>query len=254
MDRLRGKVGIVTGGASGIGAATCRLFAREGMAGVAVADINDELGEKVAAEIEAKDGHAFFVHLDVTNEQQWQAVVAATVDHYGRLDVTVNNAGMSVPAARKNIEETTLEIWNQMHAVNSTGVFLGCKYSIPEMRKVGGGSIINISSIFGIMGSPSGTAYHSGKGAVRTFTKTAAIQYAAENIRVNSVHPGFADTGMTEELHAMPGVREERIAKTPIGRIGTPEDMAWGCVYLASDEASFVTGAELVIDGGTIAQ
>jgi cyclopentanol dehydrogenase len=254
MMRLEGKVAIVTGGASGIGAATCRFFAREGMKGVAVADINVEPGRQVANKIEESGGHAFFVELDVTDEQQWQNAIAATIERYGRLDVTVNNAGISLPEARKNVEETTLEAWNRMHAVNVTGVFLGTKYSIPEMRKVGGGSIINISSIYGIVGSQSGTAYHSSKGAVRTFTKAAAIQYAPENIRVNSIHPGFADTGMTRELHAQPGERERRISLTPLGRMGTPEDIAWGCVYLASDESSFVTGAELVIDGGMIAQ
>lgn len=252
--RLEGKVAIVTGGASGIGAATCKFFAREGMKGVVVADIDDEKGRQVAAEIEDAGGSAFFVHLDVSDEQQWKDAVAATVARYGKLNVTVNNAGMSVPAARQNVENTTLEVWNQMHAVNLTGVFLGTKHSVPEMRRAGSGSIINISSIYGIVGSKSGTAYHSAKGGVRTFTKAVAIQYAPEQIRVNSIHPGFADTGMTAELHAQPGERERRSALTPLGRIGQPEDMAWGCVYLASDESSFVTGAELVIDGGMIAQ
>jgi NAD(P)-dependent dehydrogenase (short-subunit alcohol dehydrogenase family) len=252
--RLEGKVAIVTGGASGFGAATCRFFAREGMQGVVIADINDVLGRQVAQEIEASGGHACFVKLDVTDESQWREAVAATVGRYGRLDVTVNNAGLSVPESRKKVEETTLEVWNQMHAVNVTGVFLGTKHSIPEMRKVGGGSIINISSIYGIVGSPGSTAYHSSKGAVRTFTKAAAIQYAPENIRVNSIHPGFADTGMTRELHAQPAERQRRISLTPLGRMGTPEDIAWGCVYLAADESSFVTGSELVIDGGMLAQ
>lgn len=252
--RLEGKVAIVTGGASGIGAATCKFFAREGMKGVVVADIDDEKGRQVAAEIEDAGGSAFFVHLDVSDEQQWKDAVAATVARYGKLNVTVNNAGMSVPAARQNVENTTLEVWNQMHAVNLTGVFLGTKHSVPEMRRAGSGSIINISSIYGIVGSKSGTAYHSAKGGVRAFTKSVAIQYAPEQIRVNSIHPGFADTGMTAELHAQPGERERRSALTPLGRIGQPEDMAWGCVYLASDESSFVTGAELVIDGGMIAQ
>ena len=180
--------------------------------------------------------------------------VAATVDRYGRLDVTVNNAGMSTWESRKNVEDTTLEIWNRMHAVNATGVFLGTKHSIPEMRKVGGGSIINISSIYGIVGSKGGTSYHSAKGGVRTFTKATAIQYASENIRSNSIHPGFADTGMTAELHAQPDEHARRISQTPLGRMGTPEDMAWGCLYLASDESSFVTGVELPIDGGMTAQ
>ena len=252
--RLEGKIGLVTGASSGIGAATARFFANEGMAGVVVADINDELGEKVVAEINAGGGNAMYVHLDVSDEDQWIAAVAACVAKYGGVDVTMNNAGMSGPASRKKVEDTTLEIWNAMHAVNNTGVFLGMKHSIPEMRKRGGGSIINTSSIYGIMGSASGTAYHSAKGAVRMLTKAAAIQYAPEKIRVNSIHPGFADTGMTEELHAQPGERERRIGLIPLGRMGMPEDMAWGAVYLASDESNFVTALELVIDGGTIAQ
>lgn len=252
--RLEGKVGLITGAASGIGAATARFFANEGMAGVIVADINDELGEKIVSEINAGGGKAIYIHLDVSDPDQWQAAVKESVSKFGGLDVTMNNAGMSVPASRKKVEDTTLEIWNAMHAVNATGVFLGMKYSIPEMRKRGGGSIINTSSIFGIVGSGSGTAYHSAKGAVRTLTKAAAIQYAPEKIRVNSIHPGFADTGMTQELHAMPGERERRIGLIPLGRMGVPEDMAWGAVYLASDESSFVTGLELVIDGGTIIQ
>ena len=253
-ERLSGKVAIVTGGASGIGAATCRLFAKEGAKGVVIADINEEFGEEVADQIRKQGGDAFYIFLDVSDEQQWIDTVTTTVERYGRLDVTVNNAGMSTWESRKNVEDTTLEIWNRMHAVNVTGVFLGTKYSIPEMRKVGGGSIINISSIYGIVGSKGGTSYHSAKGGVRTFTKATAIQYAAENIRANSIHPGFADTGMTAELHAQPDEHARRISQTPIGRMGTPEDMAWGCLYLASDESSFVTGVELPIDGGMTAQ
>ena len=253
-NRLSGKVAIVTGGASGIGAATCRLFAKEGAKGVVIADINEELGEEVVDQIRKQGGDAFYIFLDVSDEQQWIDTVTTTVERYGQLDVTVNNAGMSTWESRKNVEDTTLEIWNRMHAVNVTGVFLGTKYSIPEMRKVGGGSIINISSIYGIVGSKGGTSYHSAKGGVRTFTKATAIQYAAENIRSNSIHPGFADTGMTAELHAQPDEHARRISQTPIGRMGTPEDMAWGCLYLASDESSFVTGVELPIDGGMTAQ
>ncbi len=252
--RLEGKVAIVTGGASGIGEATCRLFAREGALGVAIADINDRLGQALATDIEAGGGQAMYVHLDVSDEQQWIDGVAATVERYGRLDVVVNNAGMSGPHSRRTVEETTVEGWDLVHAVNAKGVFLGTKHAIPEMRRAGGGSVINISSIFGIVGSRGGTPYHSSKGAVRAFTKAAAVQYAAEQIRVNSIHPGFTDTPMTEDLHAQPGERERRTAVTPMGRLGVPEDLAWGCVYLASDESSWVTGAELVIDGGHNAQ
>lgn len=252
--RLKDKVGLVTGGGSGIGAATCRLFAQEGARGVAVTDINREFGEQVVAEIHEAGGEAMFIPLNVADEGQWIDAVRATVDAYGKLDVLVGSAGMSVPESRRKVEDTDVDIWDQLHAVNARGIFLGAKHAIPEMRKIGGGAIINISSIYGIVGSRSGTAYHASKGAVRTFTKAAAIQYASENIRVNSIHPGFVDSTMTKDLHAQPAVREERIRVTPLGRIGQPEDIAWGCVYLASDESSFVTGLELVIDGGMIAQ
>lgn len=252
--RLDGKVAIVTGGASGIGAAACRLFAREGAAGVVIADVNEELGHKVAGEIQARGGNAIFVRLDVTDEQQWIDAVKAAVERYGRLDVVVNSAGMSGPLARARVEETTVEGWDIVHAVNAKGVFLGTKHAIPEMRRAGGGSIINIASIFGIVGSRASTSYHSSKGAVRAFTKAAAVQYAPEKIRVNAIYPGFTDTPMTEDLHSQPGERERRTALTPLGRLGRPDDIAWGCVYLASDESSFVTGSELVIDGGMIAR
>ncbi len=252
--RLKDKVAIVSGGASGIGAATCRLFAAEGAAGVMVADINEKGGRAVASAIEEAGGQATFIHLDVRIESAWQEAVAITVSTYGRLDVTVNNAGLSLTTARTRIENTTMDVWEQMHAVNLTGVFLGMKHSIVPMRESGGGSLINISSIYGLVGSVGSSAYHSAKGAVRNLTKAAAIQYAPEGIRANSIHPGFADTGMTAELHAQPEEYANRVGKTPIGRMGTADDIAWGCVYLASDEASFVTGAELVIDGGMVAQ
>jgi len=179
--------------------------------------------------------------------------VAETVARFGKLDVVVNNAGISAPG-RPPTEEQTVEGWDAVMAVNARGVFLGTKHAIPEMRKAGGGSIINISSIYGNVGSKGGTAYHASKGAVRAFSKAAAIQYADVNIRVNSVHPGFVDTPMTDGLHSQPGVREERVARTPLGRMGVPEDIAYGILYLASDESGFVTGSELVIDGGMTAQ
>ncbi len=244
--RLKNKVAIVTGGASGIGAATCRLYAQEGAAGIVVADINEEGGQSVANNIVEAGGEAIFIHLDVSVESQWIDTVNAAVKRYGRLDITVNNAGMSVPESRVKVEETTVEIWDRLHAVNSTGVFLGTKHSIPPMRENGGGSIINISSIYGIVGSTGTTAYHSAKGSVRTFTKAAAIQYAPVLIRCNS--------GMTAAVHADPQEWNKRVSQTPIGRMGTAEDIAWGCVFLAADESSFITGAELVIDGGMTAQ
>ena len=251
--RLEGKVALVTGGSSGIGRGTCRLFAREG-AKVVIADVAEEAGKQTEEEIVEHGGEAMFVRLDVANEDEWVEVVRATVERFGRLDVVVNNAGMSTEQSRATVEHTELEAWNQVMGVNATGVFLGMKHAIPEMRKVGGGSIINVGSIYGLVGSKMGTTYHASKGTVRMLTKAAAVQYAGEGIRVNAVHPGFADTGMTEELHARPGVREERELKTPLGRLGKPEDIAWGSVYLASDEASFVTGSDLVIDGGMTAQ
>ena len=250
--RLEGKVAIVSGGASGIGEATSRLFAAEG-ASVVIADINDELGAALESDIRDGGGEAAYLKLDVTDEEQWRAVVAETVTRFGKLDIVVNNAGISAPG-RPPTEEQTVEGWDAVMAVNAKGVFLGTKHAIPEMRKAGGGSIVNISSIYGNVGSKGGTAYHASKGACRSFSKAAAIQYAGEKIRVNSVHPGFVDTPMTAELHSLPGVHEERVAKTPLGRMGLPEDIAYGILYLASDESRFVTGSELVIDGGMTAQ
>ena len=250
--RLEGKVAIVSGGASGIGEATSRLFAREG-ARVVIADVNDELGGALECDIKNGGQEAAYLRLDVTDEAQWQSVVAETVDMYGRLDIVVNSAGISVPG-RHTTEDQSVEGWDAVMAVNARGVFLGTKHAIPEMRNVGGGSVINISSIYGNVGSNGGTAYHASKGAVRTFSKAAAIQYADEQIRVNSVHPGFVDTPMTQGMHAHPGVHDERVRKTPLGRMGVPLDIAYGILYLASEESSFVTGSELIIDGGMTAQ
>ncbi len=250
--RVDGKVAIVTGGASGIGEATSRLFSQHG-ARVVIADIDEVKGGRLESELNESGGEAAFRRLDVTSEDQWNAVVAEAVERWGRLDIVVNNAGMSGVKGRAVVEETLLENWNDLFAVNSTGVFLGTKTAIEPMRKSGGGSVINVSSIFGIVGSPGGAAYHASKGAARIFSKAAAIQYAADKIRVNSVHPGFTDTPMTEDLHSRPGVRESRIEQTPLGRLGVPEDIAYGILYLASDESAWVTGAELVIDGGMIA-
>ncbi len=248
-ERLDGKVALVTGGASGIGAETSRLFAREG-AKVAITDLNDDGGRAVAAEI---GDAAFYARLDTRNEAEWQTVVEQSVDTYGRLDILVNAAG--VPGRRTDggstrIDEQELEDWNRVMDVNSTGIFLGMKTVIPEMRKAGGGSIVNISSIYGLVGSPNSAAYHASKGAVRLATKSAALQYAAENIRVNSVHPGIVTTGMNREINEDPVLSVPRLAATPMGRFGQPIDIANGCLFLASDESGWMTGAELVIDGG----
>ncbi len=260
--RLQGKVAIVTGGASGIGAETSRLFAAHG-AVVVLCDVQDDLGQTVAQEITDAGGTAEYFHLDVTNEAEWLARAAATEKKYGKINILGNIAGisgrppgMTVQAgntAGARLLDQTLENWNRIMEVNATGVFLGTKSVIPAMQRAGGGSIINISSICGIVGSFANAAYHASKGAVRIFSKSAAIQYAADQIRVNSIHPGFVDTPM-----ARPGLignesGKARMDATPLGRFGKPIDIANGCLYLAADESSWVTGSELVIDGGMTA-
>ena len=251
--RVTGKTAIVTGGASGIGEAVCVLLVEHG-SGVVIADIDESKGKALEARLVENGGEAVFQRLDVTSESDWDRVVQHTLDWRGGLDIVVNNAGLSGAQGRAAVLETTLENWNTVMNVNSTGVFLGTRAAILPMQRGGGGSIINVSSIYGIVGSKTSAVYHASKGAVRTLTKAAAVSYATDEIRVNSVHPGFADTPMTLELHGRPGVREERESLTPLGRLGTPEDIAWGILYLASDESSFMTGAELVIDGGMIAR
>lgn len=252
--RLHGKVAIVTGGASGIGAATCRLFVREGARGVVIADVNETAAKALEAELAQSGTRVLVRRLDVTQEDQWIETMGAVVAQYDRLDVLVNNAGRGGPIARPTVEQTTEEAWDLMFATNAKGVFLGTKHAIPAMRRAGGGSIINVISVYALVGSPLGTAYSASKGAARAFTRTAAVQYASEGVRVNSVFPGFVDTPMTRDLHAQPGVREERTALTPLGRLAVPEDIAWGILYLASDESGYVTGSELVIDGGVTAR
>jgi NAD(P)-dependent dehydrogenase (short-subunit alcohol dehydrogenase family) len=248
--RVAGKVALISGGARGIGGASARLLAQEGAA-VVIGDLLEEEGRKTEAQINEAGGRALFVPMDVTSEVDWQRSIDAAVTAYGKLDVLVNNAGIS---GRFTVEDTTVEVWDRVMSINAKGVFLGAKLAIPAMRQAGGGSIINISSIYGLVGSDSGASYHASKGAVRIFTKSAAIQYAKDGIRVNSVHPGFVDSPLTESYHAQPDVREARVAATPMGRMGLPEDIATGILYLASDESSFVTGSELVIDGGMTAQ
>ena len=250
-NRIEGKIAIVTGGASGIGEATTRLFVSEG-AKVVIADIDDEKGNALEAELNHDGEVARYRQFDVTQENRWIEVVGEVMDTWGRLDVVVNNAGRS-GVGRARVEETTVENWDAVFAVNSTAVMLGTKTAIPAMRKNGGGSVVNVSSIFGIVGSPAGAAYHASKGAARTFSKAAAVQYAPDNIRVNSVHPGFTDTPMTLDIHSQKEIRDAREKMTPLGRLGLPDDIAYGILYLACDESSWVTGIELVIDGGEIA-
>ena len=258
MGRLDGKVALISGGARGQGAAEAKLFAQEG-AKVVLGDVLDEDGMKVEAEIRELGGEATYVHLDVTREEDWASAVQAAVDRHGKLDVLVNNAGISGTGAggvQTGIEDATEEAWDQVMDVNAKGVFLGTKHAIAEMRKAGGGSIINISSIAGMvgLGGRSSGAYTASKGAERLLTKSTAIQYAKEGIRCNSVHPGWIDTAMTERSFSVPQNREDRINRTPLGRIGTTDDIAFGVLFLASNESSFVTGSELVIDGGYTAQ
>ena len=251
MGRLDGNVALISGGARGQGAAEARLFAREG-AKVVFGDVLDDEGKKVEAEIAESGGDALYIHLDVTREADWRAAVDTAVSRYGKLDLLVNNAGIVL---RKEIEDTTEEEWDRVMAVNSKGVFLGTKHAIPAMRQAGGGSIVNISSTAGLVGSGLGlAAYSATKGSVRLFTKSTAIQHARDNIRCNSVHPGPIDTPMLREAWDDPSRREERIGRVPLGRIGTTEDIAYGVLFLSSDEASFMTGSELVIDGGSTAQ
>jgi 3(or 17)beta-hydroxysteroid dehydrogenase len=249
--RLAGKVALISGGARGMGAVEARLFAKEG-AKVVLGDILEAQGRSVEAEIKAAGGEAVFVRLDVTNEADWQQAVATAVSRFGKLDILVNNAGIS---GRGRVEDVTLEEWNRVMDVNSTGVFLGTKTVIPAMRQSGAGSIINISSQLGLVGTDnSSPQYQASKGSVRLLTKATASQYAQEGIRVNSVHPGPIETPMTEARRADPEQFQLLLSRIPLGRYGKPEDVAYGVLYLASDESSFVTGSELVIDGGWTAQ
>jgi len=249
--RLEGKVALISGGSRGMGAYEAELFVQEG-AKVVVGDVREDEGHSLVDKIIKSGGDAVFVRLDVTSETDWTAAVNEAANRYGKLDVLVNNAGVS---ARGSIEETSVEDWDRVMGINSKGVFLGTRSAIPEMRKAGGGSIINISSQLGLVGmGESSPQYQASKGAVRIFSKSAAIQYASEGIRVNSVHPGPVVTPMTEARRSDAEVRKRMISRIPLGRYGESEDVAYGVLYLASDESSFVTGSELVIDGGWTAQ
>ncbi len=249
--RLEGKVAFISGGARGMGAAEARLFAREG-ARVAIGDVLDDLGRQVEAEINETGGEAIYVHLDVTEEEDWQRAVSTTVERFGGLHVLVNNAGV---VSWGTLEDTTVAEWDRVMDVNAKGVFLGTRAAVAEMRKGGGGSIINISSISGNIGQDNiQPVYNASKGAVRIFTKSTAVQYAKEGIRVNSVHPGSVDTPMTQGRRSDPEQTEERLSRIPLGRVAEPEEIAYGALFLASDESSFMTGSELIMDGGFTAQ
>ncbi len=247
--RLEGKVAIITGAAGGMGAEEARLFAKEG-AKVVIADVLDDEGKQVEAEIAEAGGEATYVHTNVTSEHSWERLIGETISLYGKLDILVNNAGVS-----SGSEQDRLDFggWQRIMDVNATGVFLGTKYAVEQMRETGGGSIVNISSIMGFVGGDGGhPAYHASKGAVRIFTKAMAVQYGPDGIRVNSVHPGFMPPMRTSRPD--PEGREELIRQTPLRRTGEIIEVANGVLFLASDEASFITGTELVIDGGFIAR
>ncbi|MDN5796091.1 MAG: SDR family oxidoreductase [Intrasporangium sp.] len=250
MNRLEGRVALVTGAASGIGRATALRLADEGAA-VLVTDVQVEPGEVVVKEISTAGGTAKFVRHDVTSEADWEAACAAAVEQLGGLDILVNNAGMG---DLKAIEDTSLDEWNHTIAIDQTGVFLGMKVAAPHLRRSGHASIVNISSIFGTSGGfGTSPAYHAAKGAVRTLTKNAALHWADTVIRVNSIHPGFIDTPILDSAKGT-GFWDAMTALTPMGHLGRPEDVAAGVAYLASDDAAFVTGSELYIDGGYLAR
>ena len=249
MGRLAGKIAIISGGARGQGAEEARLFAHEG-ATVIIGDILDQDGRKIESEIAEQGGEAKFAHLDVSSEEDWLRTVDLSMREYGKLDILVNNAGILL---MKGLEDTTSQEWDHIQNINSKGVFLGSKAVIPAMRESGGGSIINISSIAGLIGSKF-SAYGASKGLVRTLTKSIAVNHGHEGIRCNSVHPGIIETDMVSEMIGTQEGREYQLNRTPLKVIATSRDVALGVLYLASDESRYVTGSELVIDGGITAQ
>ncbi len=246
---MDGKVALVTGAARGIGAATARLLASEGAA-VTVTDVNETEGVSVADEITSDGGRARFVRLDVSSADHWASAVAATVDAYGRLDVLVNNAGIY---SASTVEETSTDQWDAIMETNAKGSLLGIQAALPALRKSGGGCIVNISSITGLVGREIGGAYGASKAAVRLLTKYAAVQHAQHAVRVNSIHPGAVDTQMIAANISSPEGRANSVSRIPMGRLGSVDDVANAVLFLASDEASYITGAELVIDGGMTA-
>jgi NAD(P)-dependent dehydrogenase (short-subunit alcohol dehydrogenase family) len=248
--RLGGKVALVTGAARGIGAATARRLAEEG-ATIFLADVLDHEGERLAAELTAAGRRCTYLHLDVSDEAAWRDAVDRAVAQGGRLDILVNNAGIGTFA---DVEQETRDAWDRLISINQTGVWLGMKTAGPHIRDGGGGSIINLSSIFGAVGGFGGSiAYHASKGAVRLMTKSAALHWATDGVRVNSVHPGFIDTPMIEEAKGGE-VGQAILAATPMARLGRAEEVAAVIAFLASDDASYMTGSEVYVDGGWTAR
>ncbi len=260
--RVDGKVALISGAAKGLsgelmgfGGASARLLAEHG-ASVVVGDIDEDNGKVTASQIRERGGRATFVPLDVTSEEDWRNAVRTAVDTFGGLDVLVNSAGTTAPGT---VADTTIEMWQGQLDIHGKGAFLGIKHSVPEMRKRGGGSIINLSSTDGMVGGGFSAAYSAAKGANWLLSKTAAVQYAPEQIRVNSLHPGELDTplarsAMQETFHNDPDYQDPRLGWIPLGRLGTAMDVAYLILYLASDESSYVTGSEFVIDGGMMAR
>ena len=252
MGKLDGKVALISGGARGQGAAEAETFVKEG-AKVVFGDVRDSDGQKVEAGIRAAGGDAVYVHLDVTSEADWRHAVETATSRFGKLDILINNAAIVIP--RVPIEERTAEDWDRVMAVNAKGVFLGTKAVIPAMRRAGGGSIVNISSIAGVGQSlQQEPAYAASKGAVRIFTKVTAAQHAKDKIRCNSVHPGPVDTEMFHNAFPDQKEMERRLQRIPLGRMGTVKEMVTLVLYLASDDSAYMTGSELLIDGGAMAQ
>ncbi len=256
MKRVEGKVAVVTGGALGIGRAACLLLAKEG-AKVAVTDIADNEGTKVIEKIKEFGGIAKYWHVDTSNEDEVSSAFSSIAHEFGSIDILVNNAGIA--GVNRPTHEIAAEEWDNVIGVNVSGVFFCTKHAIPFMKESGCGSIINMSSIYGIVGAADLPPYHASKGAVRLMSKNDALIYGKDNIRVNSIHPGFIWTPLVQELaedspDSVEVFREQLDSRHPIGHVGEPDDIAYGVLYLASDESKFITGSELVIDGGYTAQ
>ncbi len=248
--KLKGKVAVISGAAGAMGATEARMFAAEG-ASVVLGDITVAEGESVARDIEASGGHALFRKLDVTQESDWVELIAAAEERFGLVGILINNAGVFRTTL---IHETTVEDWDDIMAINARGVFLGTKSVVPSMRRARGGSIVNISSTAGLVGNTLEGAYTASKGAVRLFTKSSALHYAADGIRVNSVHPGLIDTQMIDHIMQDPELGPLVLSRVPMRRMGTSEEVARMVLFLASDDSSYTTGSEMVVDGGFTAQ